>query len=305
MLQGTLFRKTADYYGATKACQSIDGELLTIGSAEENQAALEFNFDGHLLMTEYPVLMLGPRFKGDPRQLEGTKGEKGLYSRFHPVEPNNVGGVENCIELWTYDAKGAHTGLWNDVSCDTTRHMFVCERPSGDFPAETTTKPPKQATLAKPSDQKCPEGWIHMDAFSKCYKPFAEASTYEEAAKKCGLLNSELLTIESWQENNAVAELKVDGELFRKQWVRLWLGPRFQKNTRMLLTPKNEPVHYTNFYSNNDYAEPNNVNDSEYCIEFWKLDYKEPYLPNRNFTKTWNDVSCDGELDAFICELHL
>ncbi|PIO57640.1 lectin C-type domain protein [Teladorsagia circumcincta] len=49
-----------------------------------------------------------------------------------PGEPNNVGGNEQCIEMYT--RLGARVGKyenpkkWNDVACSTKMKSFVCKR---------------------------------------------------------------------------------------------------------------------------------------------------------------------------------
>lgn len=46
-------------------------------------------------------------------------GEALVYSNWAPKEPNNYGGAENCVEIYT-------NGQWNDKSCGEKR-LVVCE----------------------------------------------------------------------------------------------------------------------------------------------------------------------------------
>lgn len=48
-------------------------------------------------------------------------GSAATYLPWSAGEPNDTGGMEDCVEAYT-------NGLWNDARCFRTRH-FVCERP--------------------------------------------------------------------------------------------------------------------------------------------------------------------------------
>ena len=49
-------------------------------------------------------------------------GKATVYRRWNTGEPNNVGGNEDCVEMWD-------NGFWNDAPC-TQRRPFICEMPS-------------------------------------------------------------------------------------------------------------------------------------------------------------------------------
>ena len=48
------------------------------------------------------------------------------YTHWGPGAPDNFGGAEDCVEVFS----GAMAGFWNDDYCDSEK-FYICERPNG------------------------------------------------------------------------------------------------------------------------------------------------------------------------------
>ncbi|KAM6156688.1 pulmonary surfactant-associated protein D [Erethizon dorsatum] len=101
------------FEGAQEMCSQSSGQMASPRSAAENAAVQELvtaqNKAAFLSMTD--------------SKKEGTfvypSGEPLVYSNWVPGEPNNNGGAENCVEMFT-------NGKWNDKACGEHR-LVVCE----------------------------------------------------------------------------------------------------------------------------------------------------------------------------------
>lgn len=98
---------------AQEVCRQAGGQLASPRSFAENTAIQQlitaYNKAAFLSMTDV--------------RKEGTfvypTEESLVYSNWAPGEPNNNGGSENCVEIFT-------NGQWNDKSCGEKR-LVVCE----------------------------------------------------------------------------------------------------------------------------------------------------------------------------------
>lgn len=94
-------------------CKQAGGQLASPRSAAENTAIQQLitahNKAAFLSMTDV-------RTEG---KFIYPTGEALIYSNWAPGEPNNNGGAENCVEIFT-------NGQWNDKSCGEKR-LVVCE----------------------------------------------------------------------------------------------------------------------------------------------------------------------------------
>lgn len=101
------------FVDAQRVCVQAGGQLASPRNAAENDALQELvaaqNKAAFLSMTD--------------TKTEGTftypTGEPLVYSNWAPGEPNNNGGAENCVEIFT-------NGKWNDKACGEER-LVVCE----------------------------------------------------------------------------------------------------------------------------------------------------------------------------------
>ncbi|KAH0507548.1 Pulmonary surfactant-associated protein D [Microtus ochrogaster] len=98
---------------AKEVCRQAGGQLASPRSAAENTAIQQlitvYNKAAFLSMTD-------ERTEG---KFIYPTGDSLVYSNWAPGEPNNNGGSENCVEIFT-------NGQWNDKSCGEKR-LFVCE----------------------------------------------------------------------------------------------------------------------------------------------------------------------------------
>lgn len=99
---------------AQRVCAQAGGQLPSPRSAAENEALqllLEAEDKGaaFLSMTDF-------KKKG---RFTYPDGAPLVYSNWKPGEPNNNGGKEHCVEMYT-------TGKWNDRPCGDKR-LVICE----------------------------------------------------------------------------------------------------------------------------------------------------------------------------------
>ncbi|XP_029771515.1 pulmonary surfactant-associated protein D isoform X2 [Suricata suricatta] len=101
------------FEAAQQVCIQAGGQLASPRSAAEN-AALQ-----QLVTLENKAAFLGiTDIKTEGKFIYPT-GEPLVYSNWAPGEPNNNGGAENCVEIFT-------NGKWNDKACGE-RRLVVCE----------------------------------------------------------------------------------------------------------------------------------------------------------------------------------
>ena len=100
-------------------------------------------------------------------------------------EPNDSGGVEDCVEA------GGMTGGWNDLACGNTRRA-LCERPA----------------------------WVTDPMTNHAYRVFYALRTQPEAIADCAALGAHLATVTSEEEQAFVTTLAG-----RDTWIGLFQGP--------------------------------------------------------------------------------
>ncbi|XP_060498334.1 pulmonary surfactant-associated protein D [Panthera onca] len=98
---------------AQQVCIQAGGQMASPRSAAENDALQQ------LVTVENKAAFLSiTDIKTEGKFIYPT-GEPLVYSNWAPGEPNNNGGAENCVEIFT-------NGKWNDKACGEQR-LVVCE----------------------------------------------------------------------------------------------------------------------------------------------------------------------------------
>nr|XP_044993703.1 pulmonary surfactant-associated protein D [Jaculus jaculus] len=98
---------------AKAQCEQAGGQLATPRSEAEN-AALQ-----QLITVHNKAAFLSMTRVNSEGKFTYPSGESLGYSNWVPGEPNNNGGAENCVEIFT-------NGKWNDRDCGELR-LVVCE----------------------------------------------------------------------------------------------------------------------------------------------------------------------------------
>ncbi len=113
-----------DQKAASQLCAARGATLVAIGGAPEDA------FLYGLLPATAQGVWLGLVRTGPGKQdFAWLNGEPFVYQRFAPGEPNNAGGVEDCVVLWGPGlVDPALRGRWNDAPCGFPRDRLLCER---------------------------------------------------------------------------------------------------------------------------------------------------------------------------------
>ena len=108
-----------------------------------------------------------------------------------PVEPNNSGGKENCVDF------NIDSPSWNDNDCTRRKRVVLCEQP-------------------------CPVGWKPIN--DNCYRfnTFSSGKSFEQALAYCSGMQARLFEPRNAQTNLAVSQAF--------QTVGAWLGMKRDPN---------------------------------------------------------------------------
>ena len=109
---------------AESYCESTYGTTLaTIRSSTENQLAMiAAVYSGSLFVYTW-IGFNDMDVDGTFEWIDGTRNDVYNYTNWASGEPNNVGGNEDCGQIW-YNGNNKF-GTWNDESCGSTM-SFVC-----------------------------------------------------------------------------------------------------------------------------------------------------------------------------------
>ncbi len=168
----------------TGSCYTLVADLLTRDAAA-NACAFA---DGHLARFEGDAEWAAvaplwsdpfdPTWIGLRREIDGVDQwiwdttEPLVERRFFAGEPNDSGGVEDCVDASTAE------GLWNDSTCDRTLR-FLCER----------------------------EPWTIDPATGHAYRVRYRRRTWVEATNDCAAVGAHLVSITSQTEQDFVQSM--------------------------------------------------------------------------------------------------
>ncbi len=131
------YNTTKTWSAAETACQGVGGHLASVRSSAANAAILGMATHGDVWIgaSDDNAKISGASegnyfWAGDSSAFFtggfGGTAVGGAYLNWEPVnEPNNFGGSENCVEMYT----SFNFGMWNDASCNAA-FRYVCEIPA-------------------------------------------------------------------------------------------------------------------------------------------------------------------------------
>lgn len=124
-----LFYEDRTWTEAYKACKRIGLKLFSIGDAQENLAIGEYlkdriyDSEGPLYTWTYLHIWTGGKRVNNTWLWVPQKSSIG-YKSWGTNEPNNYLGVENCLELRTFNSVAKP--LWGDSNCKEKKR-YICE----------------------------------------------------------------------------------------------------------------------------------------------------------------------------------
>ncbi|KAM4856354.1 low affinity immunoglobulin epsilon Fc receptor [Urocitellus parryii] len=121
----------------------------------------------------------------------------------------------------------------------------------------------------------CPEGWLHFR--QKCYYFGQGAKRWVQAKFTCDDLEGRLVSIHSQEEQDFLTK--------HASKRGSWIGLRDLDLEGEFIWMDGSPLGYSNW----NLGEPNNGDQGEDCVMMLG-------------SGKWNDASCRGELDAWVCE---
>lgn len=102
------------FQDAQQVCAQAGGLLPSPRSAAENEALQQL-----VTAENKAAAFLSITDSKTEGEFTYPSGEPLVYSNWAPGEPNNNGGNEDCVEIFT-------NGKWNDKSCGESR-LVICE----------------------------------------------------------------------------------------------------------------------------------------------------------------------------------
>ena len=117
-----LNHETKDWITAESECASRGAHLASIHSDEEMTFISTLQFPAAVMNVWIGGHRVGNAFVWND-------GSDFNYGNWHPNEPNDSGGREDCVEFFHYPGK-QNNYKWNDIPCDVTNRVegYLCKK---------------------------------------------------------------------------------------------------------------------------------------------------------------------------------
>lgn len=293
-----VFDEGVTWNEAKSFCAKLGGHLATIAD-EAEQKAIEYNI---ACKTGKPYLWIGGQCAED-RVFTWITGEPMDYTNWSGGQPDNDGGSENCLMIYTPGSR------WNDTAnngyAGITSHMgFICEWDDVEDPAVTTEPATTPATTTTTvtttvTTTATTTTTAPVTLPLENYEVFDLGMTWYEAEAYCEAHGGHLMVITSQEEENT-AEALLDALEDGKN--SYWLGGiRDASGNFGWVT--GEEWDYTHWAG----GQPDNSYENALML----YNRYNPYAGTATARK-WNDLKDDGTFGSqsffglenfgFICE---
>lgn len=243
------FDKHFSWEQAKIYCEQIGGHLATITSADENEALKS------LVENQAQAwYWLG----GTDEESEGiwkwVTGEEWSYSHWNTAQPDNSGGKEHYLHIYTNKQSTVYNGFWNDApQTYNTTIGFVCEYDTYNMEPVLTTK-----------------------YNSHTYQVFDNVLSWQAAKEYCESLGGHLVTITSEEEQNALLTAITENNA-GSNITHYWLGASNDISSQSMRWITGESFEYSNLQ---DYSSETNcwLDLSVASGKWWAYGSYYPYM---------------------------
>ncbi|CAJ0566095.1 unnamed protein product, partial [Mesorhabditis spiculigera] len=125
-----------DFANAEEQCRALGATISSVTSNEENNLIVDFAKTGYSGDLMFTALVGAKRTGANVNDFAWLDGSPFTFYPWANGEPNNAGGRESCIEIYTDELSGKNAPkspylhMWNDVDCDSHHRVAVCKKAS-------------------------------------------------------------------------------------------------------------------------------------------------------------------------------
>ncbi|XP_035670035.1 uncharacterized protein LOC118411665 [Branchiostoma floridae] len=257
----------ATWMEAVDVCRALGASLCSIHSnAELNYIAGNVGPSGE-------AYWIGLNNRATNQGYQWSDGTPVGFTDWAPGEPNNVNGLENCVEMYQEPAGAVQ---WNDVSCYSLRD-YVCKIAKGQSPIvqPTSATAPPVVTCEDPS-------WLYFQDSCYLFVDYFNGRSWDGARQDCRSAGGDLVSLGSPEEAGFVFQQAGRQLVYG---TRAWIGLREYGVEGVYSWSDQTPVSFFNWGQ----GEPNDHNGEQQCGAM--------YLHNGQ----WDDDNC-GMQHNYICE---
>ncbi|XP_065681617.1 mast/stem cell growth factor receptor Kit isoform X2 [Hydra vulgaris] len=215
---------------AVLSCQKYEGKLLNIEDENENLFILDFLKNG-----DANHLWIG--LKALPRKYVWSDNTPLLFLNWSNNEPNNNGGIENCVEI--------STDGWNDNDCNNS-FDFICK--------------------TKMSHINCSNGFRDYCYFFSSTDATFVAQNWNDSYSSCQKYGGTLLSVSDKAENSFILNIIKNNIMMRK---RFWIG--LYALQRTFVWSDNTSTEFSNWLE----SPPDSYNRTEGCVVISRSGWEE------------------------------
>ncbi|XP_072013135.1 echinoidin-like [Amphiura filiformis] len=117
----------SDWNAALAHCKSLDADLVSIHSEEENDMVFWLARNGATTVADGPSVWIGFTDETTEGNWVWTDGSPVDYTKWFGGEPNNFHGNQNCAEMRVFHWSDFYNSKWDDRWCTDGGRSFICK----------------------------------------------------------------------------------------------------------------------------------------------------------------------------------